>query len=241
MADCLVESGGQTHPLLSTPGAYFTPRVSPDGRHLALAKEAGNGSDIYAYDVQRETMARLTVNGRGNRNPVWAPDGRHLVYTAEGDKAIWWIRADGAGEPLRLLESTNTIIPWSFDPEGQRLLYVDLAADTRADIWILPLDANDPERPKPGEPEVFLKTSANEGLFGAAFSPDGRWIAYHSDESGQGEVSVRSVRGGLGGKWKLSTNGGRYPLWSRDGSTLHYLSNRTIASWLPSTRSRMVC
>ena len=79
------------------PEPYFTPRVSPDGRHLALAWETGNGSDIYAYDMQRDTMSRLTFNARGNRNPVWTPDGTHLVYASDADKAIWWIQRRRCG------------------------------------------------------------------------------------------------------------------------------------------------
>jgi serine/threonine protein kinase/WD40 repeat protein len=219
-----MEATGQTHPLLSKPGSYYTPRVSPDGRHLALAWETGTGWDIYAYDMQRDTMSRLTFNARGNRNPVWTPDGMHLVYASDADKAIWWIRADGAGEPHRLLENKNAVIPSSFSPDGRYLSYVDMTTDTGADIWILPLDASDPEHPKPGKPEIFLKTPSNEGLGGAAFSPDGRWIAYDSDESGRAEVYVRRFRSAVGGKWQLSTSSGSSAFWSRDGRALYYLT-----------------
>jgi serine/threonine-protein kinase len=197
--------------------------VSPDGRHLALARETGNGSDIYAYDMQRDTTSRLTVNAHGNRNPVWTPDGTHLVYASDADKAIWWIRADGAGQALRLLETKNTAIPWSFSPDGRYLLYGDITPDTRSDLWLLPLNTSDPEHPTPGKPEIFLKTPASEGLEGAALSPDGRWIAYDSDESGRHEVYVRPLHGTDAGKWQLSTSGGAYPFWSRDGRALYYL------------------
>jgi Tol biopolymer transport system component len=219
-----MEATGRTHPLLSKPGSYFTPRVSPDGRHLALAWKTGNGWDIYAYEMQRDTMSRLTFNARGNRNPVWTPDGTHLVYASDADKAIWWIRADGAGESRRLLESKTTVIPSSFSPDGRYLSYVDVTTDTHADIWILPLDASDPEHPMPGQPEIFLKTPSNEGLGGAAFSPDGRWIAYDSDESGRDEVYVRRFHSAVGGKWQLSTSSGSLAFWSRDGRALYYLT-----------------
>jgi dipeptidyl aminopeptidase/acylaminoacyl peptidase len=115
------------------------------------------------------------------------------------------------------------VIPWSFSPDGRYLVYVDLDTDTKGDLWILPLDASDPEHPTPGQPEVFLKTAANEGL-GAAFSPDGRCIAYHSDESGPDQVYVRPFHGAAGGKWQLSTNGGQFPFWSRDGRALYYMA-----------------
>jgi len=95
-------------------------------------------------------------------------------------------------------------------------------ADTRADSWTLPLDLTDPEHPKPGKPEVFLKTPANEGA--SVFSPDGRWIAYSSDESGRYEVYVRPFQSSPGGKWQISTGGGAYSFWSRDGRELYFMT-----------------
>ena len=215
-----LDRAGHIQPLLPKPGRYATPRVSPDGRQLALSIETGTGLDIYAYDMQRDALSRLTFNGHGNRNPVWTPDGTHLAYSSITDGTIMWIRADGAGAAQRLLESKNGPIPRSFSPDGRYLSYFETAADTGADLWILPLDASDSEHPKPGTPEVFLKTPANEAE--GAFSPDGRWIAYLSTESGRTEVYVRPFNRAAGGKWQISTSGGVYASWSHDGRALYY-------------------
>ena len=133
-----------------------------------------------------------------------------------------WIRADGAGEAERLLESKSALSTWSFSPDGRYLSYSEIASDTRADSWILPVDATDPEHPKPGKPEVFLKTPATEA--GAVFSRDGRWLAYTSNESGRAEVYVRPFHNAAGGKWQISTGGGGYSFWSRDGRALYYVA-----------------
>jgi serine/threonine-protein kinase len=218
-----MDDSGKTAPLVATPAPYFTPRISPNGRLLALSQDTANGRDVYVYDIARSTTSRLTFDGHGNRNPVWTPDGRHVVYASGDGKAISWIRADGSGEPLRLMQSSNTLVPWSFSPDGRRLSYTEITPDTQADLWILPVDARDPDRPAPGNPEVFLKTPASEGI-GVAFSSDGRWIAYMSDESGRGEVYVRPSQRAESGKWQLSTSGGQYPLWSGNGRTLFYVA-----------------
>jgi Tol biopolymer transport system component len=217
-----LDSKGKTEPLLSKPRPYATPRVSPDGRRLALTMDTGKGLDLYAYDMPRDALSQLTFNGRGNTAPVWTPDGKHIVYASGADYAIWWIRGDGAGDTQRLLESKNNMRPSSFSPDGRYLSYQENTADTGTDLWILPLDASDSEHPKPGTPEVFLKTPVNEAL--AAFSPDGRWISYLSQELGRPEVYVRPFHGSASGKWKISTSGGSYSFWSRDGRALYYLA-----------------
>ena len=94
--------------------------------------------------------------------------------------------------------------------------------DTRSDSWTLPLDLTDPEHPKPGKPEVFLKTPASEGA--AVFSPDGHWITYTSDESSRYEVYVRPFQSSGGGKWQISTGGGTYSFWSRDSRELYFMT-----------------
>jgi len=217
-----LDSSGKTQPLVAKPGMYYTPRVSPDGRRLALSVDAGKGQDIYAYDIERDAMSRLTFDGNANAWPLWTPDGKHIIYASLVSRSIWWIRADGAGEAQRLLEGKNRLIPDSLSPDGRRLAYTDAAPDTRADSWTLPLDLTDPEHPKPGKPEVFLKTPAAEG--GSVSSPDGRWIAYASEQSGRPEVYVRPFQSSAGGKWQISTAGGVYPFWSRAGRELYFLS-----------------
>ena len=125
----------------------------------------------------------------------------------------------GPGETQHLLDSKNIVVPYSFFPDGRRLAYFVLDPDSGRDLWTLPLDVSDPDHPKPGKPEPFLRTASNE-LF-PAVSPDGRWIAYQSDESGRYEVYVRPFPG-PGGKWQISNAGGQMPIWSRNGRELFF-------------------
>jgi Tol biopolymer transport system component len=218
-----LDSSGQTNPLLARPDAYDQLRVSPEGRRLAVSIYDGKAVNIYTYDMPRDRLVQLTFDDH-NQKPVWTRDGAHLVYGSVADKTIKWIRADGAGEAQRLLEGKNIPIPWSFSPDGRYLAYHDITVTSRGDydLWILPVDASDPEHVKPGTPEVFLKTPAREGA--PAFSPDGRWISYFSDESGEPEVYVRPFHRAAVGKWLISTRGGSYSYWSRDGRALYYLA-----------------
>jgi serine/threonine-protein kinase len=213
-----LDSSGKTQPLLDAPGAYYYPRVSPDGRRLAFTKIA-KGQDVFVYDFERQVMTRLTFDGRSGF-PVWSPDGRHIAFRSfVGGLRIWWVRSDGAGEPQRLIEGQNPLIPWSFSPDGRRLAYQEVNAQTGYDIWTVPLDISDPDHPKPGKPEPFLTTPAAE--LAPMFSPDGRWIAYRSNESGINEIYVRPFPG-PGGKWQVSAAGGLYAFWGKNGRELFY-------------------
>jgi serine/threonine-protein kinase len=228
-----MESTGKVSSLLPSFGLYFAPRFSPDGKRLALAVGPPGAGDIQVYDWQRDTMTRLTFTQR-NVYPVWTPDGKHIAFQSQSGPAssIRWIRADGAGESQLLLESKGALKPYSFSPDAKRLAFAESGMDTAFHLWTLPLDISDPERPKPGKPELFLRTPFNEAE--PAFSADGRWIAYTSSESGSNEVYVRPFPGGASsgsGKWQIS-NGGGHPIWSRDGRELFYetLDNRIMAA-----------
>jgi WD40 repeat protein len=119
-----LDAGGRTDPLPVKPGVYNQPRLSPDGKLLALSVSGASGVDIWVYDWQRDAMSRLTSGGASYVFPVWSPDGRYLVFTAGfGGRGIFWTRADGASKPQLLVESTNALFPWSFSPDGTRLAY----------------------------------------------------------------------------------------------------------------------
>jgi serine/threonine-protein kinase len=216
-----LDSSGKTQQLLEKPGAYYTPRISPDGRRLAIALETGKDLDVWIYDLQRESMSRLTYTAQGGLYPLWSPDGKHIVFEARSSSisSIQWIRSDGAGEVQKLIESENELIPGSLSPDGRRLAYTGVSRETGQDLWTVALDLSDPEHPKAGKPELFLRTPANER--DPAFSPDGRWIAYTSTESGIREVYVRPFPG-PGGKWQISSGGAKYAKWSRNGHALFY-------------------
>jgi Tol biopolymer transport system component len=210
-----LDSSGKTQPLMDAPGWYGIPRLSPDGRKLAFVSD---GPDVHIYDLERGTTNRLTDAGH-SEIPVWAPDGKHLVFNSAGT-SIYWARSDGVGEPQRLLERAGLVVAWSVSPDGRWLAYYERGPQTGFDIWMLPLDLTDPDHPKPGKPELFLRTPAQEML--PRFSPDGRWIAYRSNESGIDEIYVRPFPAGRGGQWQISRGGGIYGLWSNNGRELFY-------------------
>lgn len=219
-----LDSAGRTKTAVETPLDYVGPTVSPDGKLIALSSVASSG-DITVYDTERGTMTRVTTTGQGNRSPVWTPDGKHLVYASTTPQpAIWWIRADGAGQPQKLLEGKGSLQTQSFTPDGRRLLYDESSSDNNRGAFTLPLDISDPEHPKPGKPEVFLKITA--AFPSGEFSPDGRWIAYESNESGQEEVYVRPFGppGSGSGRVQISSGGGGFPTWSRSGREIFFES-----------------
>src|SRR5262245_47321914 len=185
------------------------------------------GPDVWVYDLERDIPTQLTFTGPGNFEVAWTPDGKHIVFgsNAAGRAALWWIRSDGSGEPQKLLERKNTGVglrPQSFTPDGRRLAFDDnVTSGTGVEIWTLPLDLSDPEHPKAGKAELFLASALRQ--VDASFSPDGKWMAYSSSESGMDEIFVRPFPG-PGGKWRVSTGGGKFPMWSRTGHELFYFS-----------------
>ena len=210
----------KTQSQIAKPQPYFTPRFSPDGKRLALGLES-RGLDIYVYDFQDDALTRLTFTGQLSYNPVWTPDGKHIVYQQiVGDtQSLMWIRSDGAGGAHTLMDSKTLVTPRSFSPDGKYLAY-HTGSQTNADIYLLPLDLSDPDHPKPATPELLVGTPANEVQ--PAISPDGKWIAYCSDESSTREVYVRPFHSQAGGKWQVSAGGGTRPSWTRDGKTLFF-------------------
>ena len=213
---------GQLQPLRETPGDYNNPAFSPDGKRLALEIFDGKRRDIWIYDLERDAPTRLTFAGEGNSRPVWTSDGQRIVYASEqkgGAPNLWWIRADGSGDAQRLAESKNTQYAESWQPDGKVLAFEQLNPRTNWDIMTLPIEGNEKSGWKPGEPKPFVNSDFVEQK--PAFSRDGRWLAYMSDESGSYEVYVRPFPG-PGGKWQISTGGGFYPKWSRNGKEIFY-------------------
>ena len=228
-----VDSSGKTLPLHAPPGPYNTPRFSPDGKRLAFAMGNSKGSDIWVKDLDRDTPSRLSFLPGTNDNPVWTPDGKNIVFRSQNAAApgLYVIRSDGSGEAKRLTEGKPPEFPNSFSPDGKRLAFSQVGNGGGSDIFTMPIEAD----PGPGVPgvrlgkaELFLGTPFIE--VHPAFSPDGRWLAYSSNESGTQEVYVRPFPG-PGGRWQVSTGGGRLPLWSRDGRELLFqtLDRRVMA------------
>jgi serine/threonine-protein kinase len=221
-----LDGAGKTQPLLAKPGNYARPSLSPDGQRLALEVTEGSDTDIWLYDWQRGTMTRLTFTGNGN-GPLWSPDGRYIAFRVLGE-GMSVIRSDGSGKPQPLTQSKNTQVPYSFTPDGKRLAFQQQDSKTFWDVWTVPLES-DSAGLRGGKPEVVLQTPAGEQH--PSFSPDGRWMAYASDESGTRQVYVRAFPD-KGGKWQISNSGGVYPMWSRNGHELLFeaLDNHIMAA-----------
>ncbi|MHC4560749.1 MAG: hypothetical protein ACYS80_26005, partial [Planctomycetota bacterium] len=153
-------------------------------------------------------------HGGINEFPLWRPDGKQVTFSSEisGISNIYWASADGSTAAERLISSDKSQIPNSWSPDGRLLAFRERHPITRRDIWVLPSEGS-------RTPSPFLVTPFNERA--ARFSPNGRWLAYVSDESGQNEVYVQPYPG-PGRKWTVSTNGGGEPVWSADGKELFY-------------------
>ena len=208
-----------TEQVLGAPAhGYSFLRISPDGRRLAVTISEGD-DQIWLYDTVRETLSRFTFEGAANRVPIWAPDGNHLAFISdrEGPLNAFWQLADGSGGLERLRTSEYAAVPGSFSPDGQLLAFFEFAPETGYDLWVLRLSDR--------KAQPFLRTKFNEAS--PVFSPDGRWLAYVSDETGRYEVYVQPYPG-PGGKYQVSTEGGTEPLWNPKGKELFYRSGEEV-------------
>jgi serine/threonine protein kinase/Tol biopolymer transport system component len=204
---------------VSAAGDFVAPRFSPDGQKVAvtIADPRTGTNDIWIYDLARGASTRFTFEAGTENRPVWSPDGRSLAFTADEKGLPPYVHRKslndaGMGEGIVEPSWVQAACDWSKD--GQ-LVYEEWTPETGADLLFLPMSG---ERAKPVS---FLRTRFNESE--GRFSPDGKWIAYISDESGKREIYVRS-RTGKSEKWQVSNNGGVNPVWNRDGRELFYIS-----------------
>ena len=217
-----VDREGREESLKAPLRAYTSLRISPDGTRLAL-EVRDQANDIWIWDLGRATLTRLTVDAGFDGAPVWTPDGRRIVFSSDRGVAtnanLYWQAADGTGAVERLMESESLspAVASAFSPDGTRLLFTQPSPGgaTGLDIHILPLAG---ER----RATTLVQTTFEEG--NAEVSPDGRWVAYESNESGRSEIYVRPFPNVDEGKWTVSTGGGAQPLWARNGRELFYVA-----------------
>ena len=207
-------------PLKLPRGRYETPRVSPDGKRLAFGTEDAREAAVWIYDLAgTSSMRRLTVGGR-NRYPIWSADGERIAFQSdrEGDVSIFWQRADGTGRAERLTtaEPGTFHVPESWSPKGDRLLFSTFTkASLGASLWALSI------ADRKAEPLGSVQSS-NAILPAAVFSPDGRWVAYNSDETGLTGVYVQPYPA-TGAKYPISRGRASFPVWSPDGKAIVYI------------------
>ena len=208
-----VDREGRRTPLSADRRGFRLPRVSPDGRQVAVTIDP-RPSEVWVYDADRGTGTPLAATGH-NMSPLWTKDGRRVVYFSSQD--LYSRAADGSSEAELLLGDNRAGHPESWTPDGQSLLFFDRGAATGWDLNLLAPD---------GTAEVLLSTTANE--LSPQLSPDGRWLAYFSDESGQDEVYVRPFPNVQDRRWTVSTAGGWSPVWSPDSRELFYMNGAAV-------------
>ena len=209
-----VDRDGREEELLAPPAPYETPRVSPDGRYVAVEVRDPENPDVMVYDLQRETPTRLTFDPGFDRDPLWSPDGRRVLFGSNRDGSsadIYAKAADGTGPVERVTTSDTDQSPVSWSADGQSLVI-----QTLGDSFNLRLVSLGGEN----RTEGLIET---EGVdIHGRVSPDGRWMAYASTESGQFEVYVRPFPNVDDGRWQISRAGGSSPLWAPDGQELFF-------------------
>jgi len=222
----LVDRQGRAQPLPAEPNFYGTLRLSPDGSRVAV--EALN--DLWIYDIPDATLSRATYQGT-NQHPVWDPDGRHLTFSSSQGvqfPKLFRVDVDAGGQPEQLTRDGGAQFPTSWSPDGGVLAYADVAGtdtNTGFDVWVL--------RPRGAPPRsVVVQSPFKEDQ--AMFSPDGRTLAYVSDETGQLQVYLRGFPD-AGRRTRASIDGGTEPVWSRRGDELFYRNGRQYFSVAVST------
>jgi len=200
------------------PGDYSDPALSPEGaRLLVLRTDPKSGSaDVWSFDLTREASTRLSFDSSVYGFPIWSPDGKQVVYSSfkSGTANLYRKAASGSGHDELLLKSDAVAFPGDWSKDGRFILYASLDPKTQMDLWLLPM-------PGPAKPIPYVVADGLQR--NGHFSPDGRWIAYTSDESGRQEIYVQAFPS-TGGKWQVSTDGGDQASWRADGKELFYLN-----------------
>jgi Tol biopolymer transport system component len=234
-----LDSLGKSQPLITEPGVFTFPRISPDGRRLLLSVSDGSKNDVWVYDLQRDNIRTPLTSDGMHAVAVWGPEGRYAIF--DSASGIAWVRADGSSPAPKVLVSGDRPIPWSFNARNRRLSYF---TGTTSQLWTVALEEEDGQL-KAGKPEQFLDSQFS--AVAAAFSPDGRWLAYEAQTQGSAlgrgkakgrgrgavgqsdEVVVRPfppLASGRGGQAQISSGGGVAPHWSQ--SELFYQSGDRI-------------
>jgi serine/threonine protein kinase/Tol biopolymer transport system component len=219
-----VDRSGRETAVSAPPRAYTYPRLSPDGTRLALDVR-DQELDIWLWDLAREQLSRFTFSPDQDEFPVWSPDGRQLVFSSAGGiigtaggSRVSRQAADGTGRPEVIAEKDTQLYSASYHPDGTGI-FVRSGLNSNDAIGLIRLDDENRE-------ELLIDSSFDE--LNPEISPDGRWLAYTSNESGTFEIYVRPFPDIDGGRWQVSSGGGRFPAWARDGQELFYRNGAAL-------------
>jgi len=216
----LLDRSGQERVVMPA-GSYFYPRLSPDGRLIALTVATGTDSDVWIHDINRGATTKLTSGGR-NLWPIWSPDSTRVAYASsrEGSTNIYWRRADGSDAEEQLTTSAHTVLPQSWAPDGQHLVVTNVQPDHPNYVALMATAA-------PHSIQRFQTGEAPSSI--GSLSADGHWMTYVSAESGRLEVYVRPYPG-PGPALQISTSGGDEPCWAGRGLELVFRRGETLFS-----------
>jgi eukaryotic-like serine/threonine-protein kinase len=211
-----VDRQGRETAIAAPPRAYTYARIAPDGTRLALYSP-DQDNDIWLWDFARPGLTRTQTAPGNDVYPVWTPDGQRLIFASEraGRRNLFSQAADGPGIVEQLTDSPNAQNPTAITPDGTRLLFTETAPKTGEDVMQLQLDGTHRVRPL-----VQTPFTERNGIV----SPDGRWLAYEANDSGQLEIYVRPFPAVNGGTWRVSTDGGMSPVWAGGGQELFYVA-----------------
>ena len=208
--------------VLGDPAPQREPRLSPDGRSVAVhMPDAGSGAnDLWIWDVRRGIRSRFTFDAAGDQNPLWSPDGRMLAFSSGRDgnfNGIWVAPVGGTEPPRKVAAGSRNLVPQAWSPDGERIVATAFGGSSPLDLVVVPAAGGDPG---PLVAAGFAESNA-------ALSPDGRWLAYQSNETGRNEVYVTSFPV-PGRKWQVSQGEGMMPAWRGDGREVYYRDERGL-------------
>ncbi len=201
------------------PGGYVDPYFSPDEKSLILGFQdpVTATTDLWITDLSRQNMTRFTFGSGNKYSSLWSPDGKQIVFSASGRGTfnLYSKESSGAGTEQILLETSEAKFTDDWSRDGKYILYENEDPRMKYDLWVLPMSGD-------RKPFLYLQTEFNEAK--ARFSPDGKWVAYASDDIGRSEIYVRAFPNARAGKWQVSTGGGDQPYWRGDGKELFYIA-----------------
>ena len=210
-----IDRAGHEDLITAPTRAYVYPRVSPDGSRIAVdVREEDN--DVWTWDVLRHTLTRLTFDPATDTYPSWTRDGRRVIFYSARERIFspFWQPADGTGAPERIAQANANLDQGSLSPDGKNLVLRNIASETGEDLVLFSFDTQ--------KVEPLIRTRFTER--NAEISPDGRWLAYQSNESGSYQVYVRPFPAVESGRWQVSSSGGVKPMWGPDGRELFYIA-----------------
>ena len=226
-----VDGNGKEDPLGVEPKVYRYPRISPDGTRLAFSLSNANNGDVWIFDLARKALRRLTFGEKNDIRPIWTADAKRIVFCSDrnGNLEVYWKAADGTGKEEKLASAPDRdLIPHSWSSDGKTLVINEMVgSNLRWDVGVMPMEGDRTLKPLLNAPYYEIQPRV---------SPDGRYIAYTSNESTIDEIYVNPFPEVNKGKWQISTGGGDSPLWSPDGRELYYLNGDSVMAVAVETR-----